>query len=158
MNNKNIIIIGPAASGKDTLRKRLEKKGFIYCKPFTTRPKRKDETDDDYFFVTNEEFDNYSQNGQFAVKSIYNGWKYGITKQLMETCNLFVMTPEYISDIDAEFLGNSFIIYLNPGLDTRIERLCSRNDVDDVLRRIESDEVQFKGFNTFDIQITDSYF
>ena len=45
-----IIIVGPAASGKTTLAKQLQAKGFKVAKLHTTRPKR-DENDDEYYFT-----------------------------------------------------------------------------------------------------------
>ena len=48
--NTKILIVGPAASGKTTLAKKLEAKGFKVAKLHTTRPRR-DESDDEYIFA-----------------------------------------------------------------------------------------------------------
>lgn len=47
-----IVLIGPSNSGKDYIRKRFaDKYDFVeYLKPYTTRDKRDNESDDDYYF------------------------------------------------------------------------------------------------------------
>jgi hypothetical protein len=55
-----IILVGAGGSGKDFLRKKFQKRGFKYCVPYTSRPKRAGEKEgvdyyfkDDSFFVNN---------------------------------------------------------------------------------------------------------
>lgn len=153
-----VIIVGPAASGKDTLRKRFEKKGYIYGMPYTTRPKRDGETYFDYFFVSEKDFEKISKYKGFAVKNSYNNWKYGITNETLENSDVFVMTPEYISQLDKDFIKKSFIIYINPPENVRKERLSNRNDADTVERRLNADREQFANFTNYDLMITNSEF
>ena len=149
MSNKKIVIVGPAASGKDTLRRRLQNKGFKYCKPYTTRPQRNGETSNDYHFVSIEDFSKAESDGIFTIVETYNEWKYGfVTKDLL-TCNLFVMTPEYLDILGKDFADTSFIIYLNPDPDVRLKRLDERNDMDSAIRRFEADKKQFEDFTTY---------
>lgn len=158
MDKKNIVIVGPAASGKDTLRKRLESKGFRYCKLCTTRPKRDGETNSDYLFLSESEFIDMDRSGRFKVKNEYNNWKYGIDSDEFFKSGLFVLTPEYIKELGEAFINNSFIVYLNPPESIRRERLSERNDADSVDRRVDADTKQFENFTTFDIEITNPYF
>lgn len=155
---RNIVIVGPAASGKDMLRRRLEAKGYTYCKPYTTRPQRTGECAGDYNFVTDEEFSKAETDGIFTVVETYNGWKYGIVTKDLLTCNLFVMTPEYLVKLGRDFTDSSFIIYLNPDCDVRLKRLGERHDMDSAIRRFEADKEQFKDFTTYDIEIKNENF
>lgn len=156
-----IIITGPAASGKDELRKRFEAKGFTYAKPYTTRPKRNGETDSDYHFITEDEFLKLQETDCFLVTNIYNGWMYGIMRTDFVRCDVSVMTPEYISDIKrkhSDLLDTFMIILLMPDESVRMERLRMRNDADSVERRIAADRKQFENFTCYDVVITDPYF
>ena len=66
---KGIIqITGPSASGKTTLRKKLQKMeaGLMFSVSATTRPKRSDEVDGaDYYFVSESDFLKMIQNNLF---------------------------------------------------------------------------------------------
>lgn len=157
-----IIITGPAASGKDELRKRFEVKGFTYAKPYTTRPKRAEEDDSDYHFITEDEFLKMKEGGYFLVSNTYNNWMYGITRTDFVWREVSVMTPEYISEIkeseNGDVLESCMIILLMPDEKIRVERLEMRNDADIVQRRIESDRKQFENFTCYDVVITNPYF
>jgi guanylate kinase len=151
---KRIIIVGKGASGKDYLRKILEDSGFIYCRSHTTRPIRKNEENGkDYFFI--------DEKGIPAEKDLYesvyfNGWFYGTSKEEFDRSNLFIMTPKGISQLKEEDRKASFIIYIEADEKSRIDRLSSRRDADDVKRRIEADEKDFLNFDDFDTTINNS--
>lgn len=154
-----IIITGPAASGKDVLRKRLEANGFIYAKPYTTRPKREGETDADYTFISDDEFAYMSSIPLFVVNGEYNGWRYGITMSDYMGSNLAVLTPEYIVMLkQMGLMENCFTILLMPDEKVRWKRLWERHDADSADRRIEADRQQFKDFTCYDVIITNPYF
>lgn len=153
-----VIITGPGASGKDVLRRRLESMGMAYSRPYTTRPKREGETDNDYIFVNDDDFDFILEHGGFKVHNTYNNnWKYGITNDDFENCDLFVMTPEYISMLGDE-KNDFFIILLYPDEDVRQRRLARRCDADNVNRRLEADRKQFADFEDYDLLITNDNF
>lgn len=98
--NKPIIIalIGPAASGKDTLAKELwryMKMENIPCNFLisdTTRPMRPKEEDGvDYFFRTEPEFFKKFHNGDYAEWTEYREWFYGTDKnQIKDGYNIGV--------------------------------------------------------------------
>ncbi len=61
-----LIICGKMCSGKDTVVKRLINKGFKKVVTYTTRPKRRGETDGvDYHFISEGEFKRRIQDGFF---------------------------------------------------------------------------------------------
>ena len=152
-----IILSGPGASGKDYLRKKLESRGMEYARPYTTRPMRIGESDDDYIFVSDDEFDFILEHGGFAVWHEYNGWKYGITNDDIAECDLFVMTPEYISML-GESKRDFFIILICPNEDVRRKRLAKRCDADTVDRRLAADRKQVENFTDSDLMITNENF
>lgn len=160
---RRIILCGPAASGKDYLRKKLESKNFKYAVSYTTRPSREGEAEGkDYFFISPETAQEMIQRGDFFEYVMFNGWLYGTTmKQWQQTDNEFVyiMTPTGISHINESDRKDCFIIYVDIDIETRRTRLQNRNMPGDTLeRRIEADEADFNGFKNYDIRITNPDF
>ena len=118
---------------------------------------RAGETDSDYTFVSDDDFDFILEHGGFGVSNTYNNWKYGILNDDLKSCDLFVMTPEYISML-GERKKEFFIILLCPDEETRRKRLTERCDADVVERRLNADRKQFEGFTGYDLMITNEDF
>jgi len=152
-----IILVGPAASGKDYIREKLQNKSkeFCYSIKYTTRPIRTNEEDGkDYFFITEKEFKELLNVDFFIEYSIYRNWYYGTAKIAWETCNLFILTPNGLLQLQKNIdLSNTLILYFNPDKNTRQTRLLNRNDIDSVERRMFTDLEDFKNFKLFDVQI-----
>ena len=154
---KKIIIIGKAASGKDYLQKRLVDNGWIPLKQYTTRPKRPNETGDEYHFVSEKEFDSI-RHRLMNVQS-FIGWNYGYDidealnsdVMIFSPANLFSM--EVSSDIKSRNLAvSSTIVYLDIDEETRRKRLSKRyvggNEDDSLERRLQADAKDFEFFDT----------
>ena len=149
---KRIILVGPGGSGKDHLRKRLEKRGFRHSVSHTSRPKRETEIDGkDYhykpisFFEDNKEL--------FYEIEVFNGWYYGTSWEEFHKSDLFVMTVKGVKSLKSEHRKESLVLYLNPPKDVIIERLKARKDADNVWRRMAEDDKDFSGFKDYDIEI-----
>jgi guanylate kinase len=154
-----IIICGKSGSGKDTLRKRMQNLGFVYAKPYTTRPRREFEHDSDYVFIDNLHFYRLADQQFFFDSQVYNEWNYGLPNFEWNTCNLFVMSPATIQKLNEDQLKSCFIIYLDIDKDTRRERILSRiGNADSVERRINADDEDFKHFTTYNLKITNADF
>lgn len=155
-----IIICGPSASGKDLFRKKMQSAGFNFAVPYTTRPKREDEIEGhDYHFVEEAEFQNAVYKNHMYLFSNFNGWYYGISNVQWRTCNLFVLSPHAISQIQLTDRKECSIFYLDIPVLTRSERLLSRGDMpgDSIDRRLKADEKDFKDFIDFDFKITQPF-
>jgi guanylate kinase len=152
-----IIICGPSASGKDHFRKKLQGTGFIYAVPYTTRPKREDEIEGhDYHFVEEAEFQNAVYKGHMYLFSEFNGWYYGISNVQWKNSNLFVLSPNSISQIELTDRKECAVFYLDIPVLLRKERLLNRSDMpgDTIERRLKADEKDFKDFIDYDFRIT----
>ena len=159
-NHKRIILVGKAASGKDHLRKRFESRGFEYSVSYTTRPPREGEIDGkDYFFITDEQANKMVESNMFYEYAYFNGWLYGKTVEQFYTDDLFIMTPSGVSNIKPEDRTSSFIIYTDIEMSIRMTRLTNRNMPGDSMdRRIQADEVDFMGFDDYDLKVTNPDF
>lgn len=152
-----IIIVGPGGSGKDFLRKKMVDKGFSYGVSFTSRPPRVGEVEgSDYYFRSLDFFE--ANSDLFLELQEFNGWKYGISKEEFKEKDLFILSPAGLKSLPEDLRKISFVIYLNPQEETRIERLKSRNDADSVERRLIADKKDFFGFYDYDIMITNEDF
>jgi guanylate kinase len=161
MSHKRIVICGPAAAGKNVLRNRLEEKGFAFDVSYTTRPKRSGEKEGiDYKFITNEVFAFMTQIGSFYEHVIHNGYGYGTGLKEWENSDCFIMETDGIKHIDLKNRKKTFIIYLNPPVKVRKERMKNERGWTDeeIDKRIKVDRKKFKNFKDYDIIITDPNF
>lgn len=159
MNGK-IAIVGAAATGKDYLRKRMMDRGMVYGVSCTTRLPRKGEVHGkDYYYLTPEEFESKIKRGEFVEWQDFNGWKYGLTKDEFERCDVMILNAEAVTLLNAEYRNRLFVIYLDIAEETRRERLGVRADKNDATdRRITADNEQFRNFFDFDCKITNENF
>ena len=157
-----IAIVGGAASGKDYLRKRMMDRGFIYGVSCTTRPPRKKAGEvhgKDYYFVTEDEFDKLIEDNQLVEWQEFNGWRYGITVEEFNRCDVMILNAEAVEMLSDEYRQRLFIIYLDIEESVRLDRIVDRNDPDDnYMRRIKADTQQFRNFSNFDCKITNPNF
>jgi guanylate kinase len=153
-----IILCGPAASGKDSLKDTFIKRGFKHAVSYTTRPPRKNEIHGrDYYFLTVEEFQDKESQGYWYEFVKFNGWYYGTSKEQMVKCDTFIMTPSGISKLKPEDRKNAFIIYMDIPEEIRRQRLEKRVIPGDSLeRRMQADKKDFDNFKDFDIRIKSS--
>lgn len=158
MKNK-IIIIGKAASGKDFLQKQLVANGWIPLRQYTTRPKRPNETGDEYHFVSEEEFDSIRH--KLMNVQTFVGWNYGydIDEALQSDVMIFSPANYFAMMVSSswksrELLVSSTIVYLDIDEDTRRSRLSKRyvggTEDDPLERRLRADEEDFKFFDGTD--------
>ena len=155
-----IVLLGKGASGKDLLRKRLEKRGAKYGVSYTTRSPRPGEVDGvDYFYITREDFLKKIEENYFVEYQEFNGWYYGLGREEFDRCELQILNVEGLEMLSEADRAQCFVIYLDIDRETRVERLKNRNDSNDSIeRRINADDEQFIGFDDFDVRITNSNF
>ncbi|MBQ8030960.1 MAG: guanylate kinase, partial [Butyrivibrio sp.] len=81
---KIFLLMGKSTSGKDTIYRNLIEDESLFLKkvvPYTTRPQRSGETDGvQYFFKTEEEYQDLKRNGQIIEERTYHTnygeWRY----------------------------------------------------------------------------------
>lgn len=155
------IIVGPGASGKDWMLKKMVEMGYKPMKQYTTRKQRENETGDEYHFVSDDVFKEMDDHGHFISSNFYHiGW-YGISYNELISSDVAILSPANVKDVFTLFpeLRDKFtIIYLDIPVEVRRQRLAQRytNDVgDDNERRIAADTKDFKDFTTYDIRFED---
>jgi guanylate kinase len=169
MKSEKIFILGGSGSGKDFLMRKLVEKGLKQGVKTTTRPKRKFEKQGiTYQFISNFKFskllkeDKFFTHQEFLVtpeNSNPETWHYGITKEEFDNSQIFIVTPFELSNMHPNDRKKCFIIYLDIDRKVRESRIIKREDKNDsIMRRMDSDDIDFFGFSGYDLRITDPEF
>lgn len=154
--NKIIALIGEAGSGKDFIAKKLiEQDPVSFCPIIscTTRPKRSHETNGvDYFFLTNEEFQNKVIKGQMLEYTSFNNWFYGTAYDSLtkDKINVGVFNPAGIKYLSRYSDIDLVVFRLVTSKKTRLLRQLRREedpDVDEIVRRYVADQLDFLDCN-----------
>ena len=77
------VITGPSGVGKDSLLSRLKSlnRPYHFAVTATTRPSRPEETDGvDYFFLSDQQYDEMLAKGEFLENATVYGYRYGVPK------------------------------------------------------------------------------
>ena len=155
--SKRIILVGPAASGKDFIKKKFAEKGFISEISFTSRAPREGEVDAvDYHFRTKDDFERMIGLNLFYEWVKHGEYYYGTHLLEWENADIFIMETDGISKIKPEDRGECLIIYVDTPLITRIRRMRDDRKWDDkkILERVGIDNKKFEDFKDYDIRIT----
>lgn len=159
---KIFLLMGKSTSGKDTIYRNLIEDESLFLKkvvPYTTRPQRSGETDGvQYFFKTEDEYQNLKKNGQIIEERTYHTnygeWRYFTVDDgqidLSDGDYLVIGTLEsycYIRD----YFGKENVVPLLIDVEARIrlERAMKREGkqenprYDEMCRRFLADEEDF---------------
>lgn len=154
MMKKVIAIVGPSASGKNTLVKQLKVKypSYNYVVHSTTRPMRDNEINGvNYNFITEEDMYNKILKGEIVSASNYRGWVYAIDNAVLKEDNLNI--GEFnLGDIDElkfEHGVELYVIYITAKAKVRLIRSLQREetpDISEIYRRYFADDEDFYWF------------
>lgn len=144
-----IILVGESASGKSTIEKELCKCGYSKLISYTTRPPRDGEIDGvDYHFISFERFHELQMNNFFAEIGEYRNWYYGSAIEDCTDTKVAVLTPHGFRQMKKYEALDIFSFYINiPRRDRMIKILQRGDDVDECIRRSQSDVGMFDGLS-----------
>ena len=142
---KNIyLIVGPSGVGKTTLVEQLcKKRGYVPVDSYTTRPPR---TADEkgHIFVSDGEFDRLYPD--MVAYTDYNGYRYGVTAEEVDNCDLYVIDPDGVEYFFEKYKGSkgAAVIWLEASEPERAARMRERGDSPDAIeRRLQNDRKVF---------------
>ena len=149
-----VALVGKAGAGKDTVAKELATANpnwhtIVSC---TTRPKREGEKEGvNYYYLTDEEFQNKVEQGDLLEATCFNGWHYGTLKSsLNDGVNVGVFNPEGFDSL-VSFEKTEEIILFGYFIDASdkirmMRQLCRETDPDvaEICRRYFADKDDFE--------------
>lgn len=141
MNNPLYLFVGKSSSGKTSVANKIEEKyGMKQVESYTTRPSRY-EGEIGHIFVSNEEF---SDIGELAAYTVYNGHRYGTTFKQLDECGIYVVDVPGVKMLleKCKNYGRPIcVIYFNTTIYNRIQRMINRGDCDaQIVARLLQDE------------------
>lgn len=142
-------LIGQSSSGKSTIEKRLGEMGYPRIISYTTRPPRKGEVDGvDYNFISEQEFHRLNSRNVFQETARYRDWHYGLSLNGLnykdEDYIVVVTIHGYEELLKAVGEENITAIHIKVSERERVARQLKRgDDMDEVMRRIKTDRVDF---------------
>lgn len=166
-----VVISGPSGVGKSTLIGRIREKfpDLSFSISCTTRPMRPGEQNGrEYYFVSDEEFEKRSQNGEFIEQAHIFTNRYGtlkseVVRQLREGKHLLLdidlqgaKSIRLAAQSDPELAAAAvFIMIAPPSLDELARRLRSRNsDSEEQIKlRLAAAQQELCGFRNYDFLV-----
>ena len=156
-----ILIVGPTASGKSSIYKKLLKiiSNVNFSISYTTRKKRENEQDGvDYYFISQEEFENKIENKEFIEFAKVHDNYYGTSKKtITDSLN---KNQHLLLDVDVQGANNIIksnfpyvsIFVLPPSLEDLKNRLINRGSETKVSMEIRLTDVnkELKEINKYD--------
>ena len=147
-----IILMGKTCSGKDTIARELEKRGYVRHRTYTTRLRRPGEPDDAYNFVSEPVFLDMIGHDEFMEYKVYHtafgDWYYGSVwpgVNHSDNKNFMILTPQGYIDCRDKLPDGSVCVFVYADLYTIRKRLKERgDDEDEAERRIIHDNDDFK--------------
>ena len=150
---KNLyLIIGPSGSGKTELAKNLAKNlRMKSVESYTTRPPRY-LNEPGHIFVTDDEFDAL---GEMCAYTEYNGYRYGVTKDILDASDVYVIDPAGAVYLADHYSGKDLhYIWLVTTPAVCYERMLSRGDDEATAKkRVEYDQDAFGLDQIIDLRV-----
>lgn len=162
---KVIVIVAPSGAGKTTIAQRLlrEYQKIQFSVSATTRERRKDEKHgEDYYFLSEQEFDQKIKNQEFLEWEHYSGNRYGTLRsevdKLVESGYFPLLDIEVKGALNVQRLYNSRAISIfikPPSLAELKNRLSKRGSETEssLQQRIKRAEVEIKYADRFDYSV-----
>ena len=150
---KIIALCGKSGVGKDSLMMAVFSHLEKYLNPIishTTRPRREKEiADKNYHFVSNDQFLTLIDENKMLETTCFNNWYYGTSIDSLSDSkiNIGVFNPEGIISLLKDDRIELEIYYITAKGKTRLIRQLNREenpDVDEIIRRYTTDEIQFQ--------------
>lgn len=159
-----IVLLGASGAGKSSIERELaEKYNFNKITSFTTRMIRDGETNGrDYYFVSNSEFEEILEEGQFAEyeeysqNRFYGTLKNDYTDEETDVNKVVVLTPNGYKQLQKNIDKKHFFsVLVTANLGTRMKRYIDRcgvekfnyDDKNEIASRVERDFGAFMGVN-----------
>lgn len=141
-----LILIGPSASGKTEIAKKLMNKYNIKkVVTYTTRKQRENEVDKiDYNFISENYFKQLEKENFFVETTFYNNNYYGTAKKDISDDKCIVVDPNGFKSFLKLHDNHIISFFLECSEKVRKERMILRKDkMENIIKRLENDKLAF---------------
>lgn len=146
IGDRMLILVGPSASGKTEVVKRLiSKYGMKKLITYTSRSMRIGEINNvDYHFLDRLDFENRIKDNFFLEYVEYNGNYYGTSFEGLDSDKVVILEPSGLKHYIKAAKDKIKICYINCSKEIRGERMIKRGDLpENIRKRLASDDVIF---------------
>ncbi len=157
-----ICLVGPTGSLKNEIAYELTKNSSEFKKPLgsTTRPKKIDEADNAYRFISEEQFLEEKESGQYLETTVYSKYHFGTqtreVHKIVEEGNLAVLPIDICGALSVRnaYRGRTLMVFVNREKSLVLKNIISRaSDDDDKVRRIMSLDMEYRNAEICDLEI-----
>ncbi len=159
------VFSAPSGSGKTTIVREVLKcfPGFVFSISATTRKRRSTEKNGvDYFFMSEDEFKQKIDNGEFVEWEKFYDYYYGTIKRLIDEniekdlCTVFEVDVKGALNIKEAYPNSVLIFIAPPSIEELRKRLIERNTEteEDLRKRIERAEMELDFKDRFDYVVS----
>lgn len=159
---KLVALFGKSGAGKDTIQNWMVSNLQDTHKliSYTTRPPRDNEVDNqDYHFISVEEFNYMKEKNLFLETTEFRGWYYGTSIESLNEnkINIGVFNPSGVKNILDNFQNQILVFPIEiqaPNKSRLIRSLARENNPDclEICRRFLADEEDFSNINFYSIK------
>ncbi|MCF0262312.1 MAG: guanylate kinase [Sphaerochaetaceae bacterium] len=156
-NGGVICLVGPSGSGKAELAKELIKDSHFARPVTTTTRKRRPNEDQDYNYISREQFEKNQDKGVFLESTVYGGEYYGATfeavDKIVQQKRIAVMPIDICGAITIKsvFPKNSVLVFLEKGKSAVIHNILSMDcPQDEKVLRLLSIDAEYKNIDICD--------
>ncbi|MCD6532382.1 guanylate kinase [bacterium] len=157
-----VVISSPSGGGKTTVYRAILSRhpDYKYSVSTTTRPPRTNERHGvDYFFLSDEEFDEKIKNGEFVEWAYVHGHRYGTLKKFVEESLasdevlIFDLDVQGAASMKAAYPDESVLIFLLPPSREELRQRLIRRGTDPIEvieQRLKNAEQEIKRIPEYD--------
>lgn len=161
-NGGVLCLVGPSGSSKTEIASGLTKiDGFKKPLTSTTRPRRKDESDDNYRFISEEQFLKEKKAGHYIETTVYSGYHFGTSEKdiapIVEKGEVAVIPIDICGAITIKNLyrQRAMLVFTRRERSESIKSIIDRDiDLDDKTRRIMSLDFEYRNSEVCDIEVS----
>ena len=156
-----LCLVGPSGSLKTEIANGLTSiKGFEKPLTSTTRPRRKNEDESSYRFISEEQFISEMKEGSYIETTVYSGYHFGTSQKdiapIVERGGVAVIPIDICGAITLKNLyrHRAMLVFTNRERSEAIKSIISRDiDIDDKTRRIMSLDFEYRNNEVCDVEI-----
>lgn len=156
-----ICLVGPSGSLKNEIAHALTKRPW-YEKPLTTttRPRRENESEDAYRFISEDEFVKEKDEGKYIEDTVYSRYHFGTSQDEIQPIidrGHYAVIPIDVCgalSIRNTFKKHSLLVFVNRDKKDVVRDVVDREmDSDDKVRRIMALDFEYRNVEVCDVQI-----